>query len=109
LDTAYFKQKLLELQQQTKAELQAAENAAAPVALDQTTVGRLSRIDAIQQQQMVKEGQRRREALFVQIEKALERIKSGDYGYCANCDEEISFGRLDLNPVVQSCIKCAGR
>lgn len=107
MDTAYFKQKLLKLQQETLAEISSATSAAAPVELDQTTVGRVSRIDAIQQQQMAKAGQGRRQQLLVQIEKALQRIDDDDYGYCVMCDGEIAFGRLDLNPVIQSCIKCA--
>ncbi|MDT8345901.1 MAG: TraR/DksA family transcriptional regulator, partial [Thermohalobaculum sp.] len=76
-----------------RAELTAAERATeadrAPVALDQQSVGRLSRIDAMQVQAMAQEQSRRRAAQVRRIDAALARIASGDYGWCLGCGEAI--------------------
>jgi DnaK suppressor protein len=80
-----------------------------PVALDQQSVGRLSRMDAMQVQEMAKETERRRQARRLVIEAALARIAAGDYGFCVACDEEIPVKRLDLDPAVATCIKCASK
>lgn len=79
------------------------------VTLDQASVGRLSRMDALQIQAMQVETERRREVELNRIEAALKRMVSGDYGYCMACDEEISAKRLDMNPAVPTCIDCASR
>jgi RNA polymerase-binding transcription factor len=81
----------------------------ATVELDQTTVGRLSRMDALQGQQMALETERRRHAEMRRIEAALERIEANDFGYCLSCDEQIAPKRLTLDPSVALCITCAGK
>ena len=77
------------------------------VELDQSSVGRLSRMDAMQAQAMSLELKRRRELELQKINAALVRIDSGDYGYCVACDEEISVGRLEFDPAVPLCLDCA--
>ncbi len=83
------------------------EGAASVVELDQTRVGRLSRMDAMQAQAMSVETNRRREIEIQRIGTALQRIESGDYGYCVSCDEEINRLRLDVDPATPICIDCA--
>ncbi len=78
-----------------------------PVEVDQTQVGRLSRMDALQEQAMAIEAERRREAELAQIESALKRIEDGTYGYCVTCEEEIAVKRLEQDPSVHQCIECA--
>jgi DnaK suppressor protein len=78
-----------------------------PVELDQTRQGRLSRQDALMQQEMAKETHRRREAELVRIDAALARIDSGDFGFCVQCDEPIAEKRLNLDPSVPVCVDCA--
>ncbi|MEM8812422.1 MAG: TraR/DksA C4-type zinc finger protein [Pseudomonadota bacterium] len=94
-----------------KAELEElcriAQDAVAPVTLDQQAVGRVSRIDAIQQQAMSKAQERARQAELTRIDAALSRIRDGDYGYCIECDEKIAAKRLELDPSVALCIRCA--
>jgi len=80
-----------------------------PVALDQQSVGRLSRMDAIQVQAMAQEAERRRRRDLVRVEEALKRLDAGDYGYCIECDEEIAPKRLEVDPAAALCIKCASR
>ena len=79
----------------------------APVELDQTKVGRLSRMDAMQQQAMAQASARRTEMEAQRIRTALGKLRSGDYGYCAKCEEEIAAGRLQVDPATLVCIDCA--
>ena len=79
------------------------------VELDQTRQGRLSRMDAMQQQAMAVELLRRRRQELSRIEGALARIDSGKYGYCVSCGEEIPGGRLEVDPAATQCIGCAGK
>jgi len=78
-----------------------------PVALDQQSVGRLSRQDALQQQAMAAAQERRRKAELARLEAALRRIGEGEYGYCASCGEEIAEGRLKVDPAAERCVDCA--
>ena len=85
-----------------------SEDSKAVVELDQQSVGRLSRMDAMQQQAMAQAQERSRQRELVMIEAALTRIGDGEYGYCVECGEEIAEKRLRLNPAVALCIACAG-
>ena len=78
------------------------------VQLDQTSVGRLSRVDALQQQALAQETHRRREVRRQRIRAALNRIEQGEFGYCEKCDEPIPHKRLELDWTVRTCVRCAG-
>ena len=106
LDT--FKARLEQMQVDLHADADTAMEATRVVELDQTTVGRLSRMDALQGQAMAIESQRRRQVLGRRIEQALVRIADGDFGTCESCDEDIDPRRLEADPVNTLCISCAG-
>lgn len=107
IDTILWKTKLLALRDETEHALQISKEAAAPVTLDQALVGRLSRIDALQQQEMALAAKRRRQALIQQIDQALVRLEAGNFGICVKCDEDIAETRLAFNPVILTCVSCA--
>jgi DnaK suppressor protein len=86
---------------------QASQDSRATVELDQTRVGRLSRMDALQGQAMAQETERRRKLELQRIDAALERLETDEYGYCLTCGDEISVKRLELDPAVTVCIDCA--
>lgn len=99
------------LEAERAALLAASENTSAdrkPVELDQQSVGRVSRGDAMQVQAMAKAQDARRAARIMMIDAALKRLEEGDYGYCAECDEEIPAKRLEVDPAAPRCVKCAG-
>lgn len=77
------------------------------VELDQSSVGRLSRMDALQGQAMAKATGARRAQRRLRIRATFERMDAGEFGYCAVCGEEITPARLELDPTVPSCIGCA--
>lgn len=79
------------------------------VELDQTRLGRLSRMDALQQQSMARAEQQRRERTLYRIEAALRRIEAGEYGDCTGCGGPVAAARLRLDPAAALCIACAER
>ena len=92
---------------QLRALSETAKESRAPVKLDRQSVGRLSRMDAMQQQSMELATEDRRQQRLTALSAALMRIKAGDYGYCLKCDDEIAAGRLAADPAVSLCIRCA--
>lgn len=80
-----------------------------PVALDQQSVGRLSRMDAMQGQALAQEADRRRQSRRLSLELALRRIETGEYGDCLDCGEPIAARRLEIDPAATLCIGCAAR
>jgi len=101
------KNRLLELRESLLQAQETGDQAEKTVELDQTRVGRLSRMDAMQAQAMSVETGRRRRLKLLQIEAALRRIEADDYGYCQECGEEIATARLEVDPTAQLCIQCA--
>lgn len=89
-----------------ESQLANADDATKPVALDQQSVGRVSRIDAIQQQQMALANRQQATQLAKRIELALQRIDSGEYGFCLQCTEPIAFARLQAQPFAGLCLDC---
>ena len=101
-----FRSLLVATQQALQAQLKSADSTTKPVTLDQQTVGRVSRIDAILQQQMAIANQQQANQLLTRIELALRRIDSGEYGSCLQCEEPIAFARLQAQPYASLCIEC---
>ena len=89
--------------------LPTSREAARPVQLDQTCVGRLSRIDAMQNQQMSADLHSRNEARHAQLLDALGRMQAGTYGTCDRCGQPIPFGRLIVFPEARHCASCGAR
>ncbi|MBM0202945.1 TraR/DksA C4-type zinc finger protein [Micromonospora sp. STR1s_5] len=81
----------------------------APVQLDQQSVGRLARMDAMQVQAMAQDAARRYQIRRLGIIRTLARMDEGEFGYCTECGEPIGSGRLDVDPTFHTCIGCAGR
>lgn len=48
----------------------------------------------------------RERKLIKKIDKALEDITNGDYGYCTACGIEIGIRRLEARPTANLCIDC---
>lgn len=105
---------LAEFEQVLKGRLEELEQAAAlshdsrlPVELDQTSVGRLSRVDAMQRQAMASAAQARRQNETRMIAAALDRIATDDFGGCGGCGGPIPLPRLKLDAAIVTCIECA--
>ena len=104
-----FKTLLLQQRDTLMVSQQLGQSATETVALDQSSVGRVSRIDAMQSQSMAIETTRLRQQQLRQITTALAMIESGDYGFCTECDTEIDVKRLAIDPAAMQCVACASR
>jgi DnaK suppressor protein len=102
-----FKAMLLRLKTELLDLEESSKDATRPVELDQASVGRLSRMDAMQSQEMAQEASRRRQQQLARIDGALRRIESGEYGVCFRCGEEIDARRLAADPTLTRCTRCA--
>lgn len=107
LDLDLFRRKLLDRRSELRREDERSKADRSPVELDQTSVGRLSRMDALQVQAMALAQQRRRQSERAAIDAALCRLDKGEYGYCLKCSEDIAEARLHNAPTVTTCIDCA--
>ena len=103
--TKYKKLIALQLEELT-ADNALGQSAQKTVELEQQSVGRLSRMDALQSQAMAQAQQRRRDALKGSLEVALQRLKEEEFGYCLECGDEIEEARLLANPAVLKCVAC---
>lgn len=101
-----FRIRLLNLRSELQALEESSKEATRPVELDQSSVGRLSRMDAMQAQQMAQETARRRQRQLRQIDGALRRIESGEYGQCFVCGDEIDVRRLSVDATNTRCMTC---
>lgn len=109
IDPEYFRRKLLALQEELEAAERVSNSDADTVELDQQRQGRLSRMDALSAQAMTQATQERRRKALARTRIALQRVESGDYGLCTECDEEIDPRRLEFDPSVLLCIACASK
>lgn len=109
IDTKAMRRKLLELREQLEAVAENAGQSSAVVELDQSRVGRLSRMDAMQAQAMAQASEQRRVATQAKIVAALARIDRGVFGICKDCEESINPKRLEFDPTAELCIDCASK
>jgi len=106
-DLASYKKRLLKMRDEVQHLSSATEEDRKPVELDQSMVGRLSRMDALQGQAMQLETERRRGVEMQRINAALLRIENDEFGYCVTCGEEIEKKRLEHDPTAPTCMVCA--
>lgn len=89
--------------------MKTSSEAARPVELDQSCIGRLSRIEALQNQGIAQNLQEREQAQRTQLIQALQRLDEGEFGRCVHCDRAIPFERLLVFPETCSCSGCNGQ
>jgi DnaK suppressor protein len=107
-----LRRRYLPRMQEELQDLRAASNTTSdnrkPVTLDQQSVGRLSRMDAMQQQAMAAAQEARRHGRMRALEAAIRRLEEGEFGWCEDCGEFIGERRLDLDPTLVRCRDCVG-
>jgi DnaK suppressor protein len=107
MNSEIWRQRLLQEKQELHTLSDDAKEARGTVKLDQQGVGRLSRMDAMQQQAMALESERRRQMRSKRIDAALQRIDRQEFGYCVKCGDPIPAARLDADPTNPFCVGCA--
>ena len=101
-----LKQDLTQLRAELEVSLKGTERHAGTVELDQSAVGRISRVDALQAQQMALAQQQRTRARIEQVRLALVRHEEDDYSWCPRCGEPIGYLRLKAHPESVFCVPC---
>lgn len=101
-----IREDLLAIARRLERSLKLSADAARPVQLDQTAVGRLSRMDAMQNQHVTKDLEQREHARHAQVQEALRRIDEGRYAVCEGCGGHIPFERLLVFPETVRCAGC---
>ena len=102
----HFRSRLETLAKEIKEDLNTSKDSAGIVELN-TSIGRLSRMDAMQNQQMALELRRRQENQLLRIQNAIKRMDQGQYGLCGKCKKPIAEERLEASPDVVMCVRCA--
>ena len=100
-----LQQSLEALQEELSQLVQLSAEGAKPVELD-TPIGRLSRMDAMQNQQIAKSNREAHKRRLQLVRAALADIEREDYGLCKRCDEPIGFPRLQAKPESRFCLAC---
>jgi DnaK suppressor protein len=101
-----YKEKLEAVLLEIEDYLSKSEDAAEAVSPDKS-LGRLSRMEAMQDQQLVLEVRRRQKRRKAEVFNAISRLEQDQYGQCIFCGSQIAEERLDAFPEVQTCMKCA--
>ncbi|GHF27928.1 molecular chaperone DnaK [Kordiimonas sediminis] len=107
IDKEYWSNKLDLFEQEVLSLDEASQDSRKPVELDQTSVGRLSRMDAMQGQAMNLAIAARRKQSLVKIQAARLRLEEEEFGYCITCGDDIAVKRLELDPTVSVCTNCS--
>ncbi len=97
---------LLQSETDLEEQLNISKAASAVVTLDQTTVGRVSRMDAMQQQSMAVSTREKASLKLKRVQAALRAITNDAFGYCRQCDESIAYQRLLAQPEAILCLLC---
>jgi len=103
----YYRQKLLETEAELEGDLEGDKKDTEKVVELDTSIGRLSRMDAMQSQQMALELRRRKEQQLMRVQNALKRIKRGTYGVCGKCRQPMPDDRLEIQPDAVLCVNCS--
>lgn len=104
-----WRDRLLALRTELESIAETGDESAAVVELDQSKVGRLSRMDAMQVQAMAQASNNRRQTMLSKITAALKRVDEGGFGLCRECEQPINPKRLEFDPTAIYCIECASK
>lgn len=108
IDLEHFKDKLTALKKEVKKNIDSLRERSSPVSPD-CSLGRLTRQEAMQEQNVALSNLRDHELKLKRIESALLRIENGSFGECLDCGEDIAIGRLEIMPEGIFCIHCASK
>ena len=104
-ETEELHSELLALNEELRLQVDISEAESRPVDLDEP-IGRLSRMDAIAQQNVALANRRSAKLRIERIKSAIQRIATGEYGSCLACGELIGLARLKVQPEAPFCIAC---
>ena len=90
----------------TEQIIAAYKESSGPIAPD-NAIGRVSRMDAINNKTIVDAALRNAEEKLLKLQHMRDNLESPDFGNCARCGNKIPTGRLILKPESPYCVRCA--
>lgn len=108
IDVEAQRRLLTALEQELVRQIERPGDALTSVSPD-NAIGRLTRMEALQAQQIGEAGKRRVQQRLFNVRKALASIDEGTYGRCVRCGGDVPPGRLEIMPEARVCVRCAGR
>lgn len=106
MDSSALKHQIEVEIERTQAIIIEYKEASQPISPDDA-IGRLSRMDAINNKSVTEAALRQAESKLSALNNALSQIGSPDFGLCLNCKQPIPIGRILIRPESQRCVKCA--
>ncbi len=103
-----LKRTLVRLRKELIAIESGLEEGTRPVEPD-SAIGRISRMDAMQIQQMAHASRRAARRRLQQVAGAMHRLEDETYGECAECADDIGYARLKARPEAPFCLECQSR
>jgi DnaK suppressor protein len=100
-----LKEDLLALRAEIERLLGLTLEGSRPVDLDEP-IGRLTRMDAMQQQSLTRASREGLKVRLRQVKGALDSMEREEYGLCRRCGEPTGFRRLKVRPETPFCITC---
>jgi len=70
-------------------------------------IGRISRMDAINNKSVVEASLRKAEEKLIGLNHVLDTLGDNDFGLCRNCNQPIPLGRILYRPESVLCVNCA--
>lgn len=107
-DKQELKNKIIELIKKSEDDLIEIRKMTQPV-VPENSLGRISRMDAINNKSVMEAAQRNKEAKLSKLKMALKNIDDPGFGKCSNCGKGIQAKRLMFLPESTKCIRCAAR
>lgn len=92
--------------ERTREKIEAMEEMTQPIA-PENSIGRVSRMDAIQNKSVMEAALRTARQELEDLEYAQNHIHDPEFGTCKKCKKEIDLKRLMLMPGSPYCIRCA--
>lgn len=108
LNKKIFKEKIISEIKTIKEKIGELKEATKPIVPD-VAIGRISRMDAINNKSVNEAALRTAETKLNKLEIALEKVDNSKFGICIRCGQEIPEGRLIIMPESIKCVNCAQR
>jgi len=108
LDKKFFKEKIVTEIKKLQVKIDELKEATKPIAPD-VAIGRISRMDAINNKSVNEAALRTAEAKLNKLEMALDKVDDPKFGICIRCGQQIPEGRLLIMPESIKCVNCAQR
>ena len=105
-DKQDIKKRILEELKKTEELILDYKESTKPIS-PENAIGRVSRMDAINNKSVVEAALRKAEEKFNKLKLVLDMVNDADFGLCMRCGNPIPIGRILLMPQSRNCVRCA--